>query len=85
MSILIRGVEMPKDRGLALIIHSDGSITVNLKTTSYKAVPVPTPHGDLIDREWLIGVAELNKDIYIEAIVDLDDLRNAPTVIEAEE
>ena len=48
-------------------------------------VEVPTPHGNLVDREWLKGVAELSKDEYGEAIVDLDDLRNAPMIIESEE
>ena len=57
-----------------------------LLTERHKDCPLVElpPHGDLIDREWLIGIAELAKQEYGEAVVDLDDLYNAPTVLEAE-
>ena len=70
--------------GLTNITPEDFPILVEWIVQKCNMVKIPIPHGDLVDREWLIGVAKLNKDIYTEAIVDLDDLWNAPTVIESE-
>ena len=88
MSILIKGIDMPKgDEVISLVIASDkwcAGFNDKYERIDAQAIPIPKPHGDLVDREWLKGVAELNKDIYNEAIVDLDDLWNAPTVIEGE-
>ena len=52
MSILIHGIEMPKDGDLLCInIHPDGKVCIGLDLDCEQiatAIPVP-PHGDLID------------------------------------
>lgn len=52
MSILIHGIEMPKDGELLCInIHPDGKVCIGLDLDCEQiatAIPVP-PHGDLID------------------------------------
>lgn len=57
MSILIRGVDMPTDSPLWIVVHSDGTIEANDVSASLgwqmlrnAAVPI-SPHGDLIDRD----------------------------------
>lgn len=57
MSILIRGMEMPKERSLWLCIKTDGTV-YNIKPggvgTAHAvgtAVPLPEKHGRLIDAE----------------------------------
>ena len=54
MSILIKGVEMPKDGELLCInIHPDGKVCINLDLECEKvgeAIPVP-PHGRLIIKD----------------------------------
>ena len=54
MSILIRGIEMPKYGELLCInIHPDGKVCIGLDLNCEQiatAVPVP-PHGDLIERK----------------------------------
>ena len=93
MSILIKGMEMPKKGYKDIRIHADGSWTAYAETVPYNdiygaAVEVPTPHGRLIDAEklevhdgWLSeaeGYSTHITFVYSNAI----DL--APTVIEAE-
>ena len=93
MSILIKGMEMPKDGSWRSIrIYPDGTIGRPIGFGDYalvegaKAVPVP-PHGDLIDRdtlreEWL----ENGENEYVyDTNAFLDSLDDAPTIIEAEE
>ena len=97
MSILIRGVEMPKEnqRGLWVVIHADGIVEYESgdegwKTLKQAAYPVP-PHGDLMDRdayreEFMSGVYDLCDDDpdnnRANAIIDLFD--SAPTFIQAD-
>lgn len=54
MSILIKGMEMPKGNdSIALFIYPDGEVVLCGRLGPlgrYTAVPVP-PHGDLIDRD----------------------------------
>lgn len=60
MSILIKGMEMPKDKAIAVVIHSDGTAysaemfagVCTKYLTDCEAVPV-LPHGRLIDEQWL--------------------------------
>ena len=74
MSVLIKGMEMPK-KELILILFPDGKVA----TEEYeigakaKAVEVP-PHGRLIDADALP---------YLD--IEWEDIVNAPTVIETEE
>ena len=87
MSILIKGMKMPKrgervylridDRGAAVIVNS------RYPEESFRAVELP-PHGRLIDERAVIGNAfNGEQNIYswdeIETAID-----NAPTIIEAE-
>lgn len=56
MSILIRGMEMPR-RGMVVNIYGDGRVTNHFDEfgkTIGKAVPVP-PHGRLIDADALMN------------------------------
>ena len=85
MSILIKGMEMPKVGGKIITIYADGRV---LYDGGYiKAVPVP-PHGDLIDkknlsddlqRRWNVSDDQdfCNKEVW-------HALEEAPTIIEAD-
>lgn len=64
MSILIKGMEMPTDHPLWIIVHSDGTVEANevspsrpvgWQTLRNAAVPVPS-HGRLIDGDALADV-----------------------------
>lgn len=59
MSVLIKGMEMPTDHPLWIVVHPDGTVEANevsasrpvgWQTLRNAAVPVP-PHGDLVDRD----------------------------------
>lgn len=95
MSILITGMEMPKEgSALVLVIHPDGAITTvtSGKDLPYKAVPVP-PHGRLIDADALlkrIAMAKTDQpeiaDVYDEEAEEVEAwLSYAPTIIPAED
>ena len=75
MGVYIKGMEMPRDKALSLVIYSDGSITVNLQNSPYKAIEIPTPHGRLIDA-----------DVCRQKVYDgsRTPYKTCPTVIEAE-
>lgn len=76
MSVIIRGMEMPKEGYRLILVHADGTAqTTDGETT---AVPVP-PHGRLIDADEL--AAKCNKPY---RLVWLSDVENAPTIIPAE-
>lgn len=76
MNILIKGVEMPKDKAIAVVIHPDGTaysvemfagVCTNY-LTDCEAIPVP-PHGRLIDADALL--AKDNEDF--ARIMELTD------------
>lgn len=49
MSILIKGMEMPKENAICVVIFPNGEVTSQFGVPHLgTAVPVP-PHGDLID------------------------------------
>ena len=89
MSILIKGMEMPKEDGaLCIIIHHDGKVCHFFDLQGERiatAVPVPE-HGDLIDRSALQielmdrGIEGLQTDDWHEIQQALSD---APTIIPA--
>ena len=75
MSVLIKGMEMPTDHPLWIVVHSDGTVEANevsasrpvgWQTLRNAAVPVP-PHGRLIEDEavreqideWLDSVGDV--------------------------
>ena len=91
MSILILGMEMPKDREINLRIDEKGEVYVygSYPTELHKAVPV-LPHGRLIDADALIKSLSLDEDdaengASLLMAIFLEVLKAAPTIIEAEE
>ena len=74
MSILITGMEMPKENAICVVIFPDGEVTSQFGVPHLgTAVPVP-PHGRLIDAD------DVNNHI-----LGYVDLRGCPTIIPAEE
>ena len=96
MGVYIKGIEMPKscrECPLATRFFDGEDVCAMLGTYVHDRdreddcplVPVPEPHGDLIDRDKLRAKEFIhNGDAY--AVVMSRDIRNAPTVIpESEE
>lgn len=86
MSILIKSMEMPKDTcEIRITIDQDGDWWARRIDTDgewHEVVEVPTPHGRLIDADALSQIYRF--DDYGKAVVDCEDMDNAPTIIEAE-
>lgn len=94
--ILIRGMEMPKEKNLWLCIKTDGTV-YNIKPggigTAHAvgtAVPLPAEHGRLTDADELFDTMRFHRDH-----AELNDVRlgldeavgvvmNAPTIVPAE-
>lgn len=100
MDILIRGMEMPETCKLCYLSEFDpGFYAYVCKPTGIRIdcdmakidrprricplVPVP-PHGDLIDRDALISNHAIDQYDWSE-VIDVEDIRNAPAIIEASE
>lgn len=87
MDILIKNMEMPKERKM-FVIEADGSVWVQIKDTSYfctgsKAVALPS-HGRLCDLDALIEHETYNiKQALFDTDEVLEDLKNAPVILEA--
>ena len=64
MSLIIKGMEMPKDGPLIFKINPDGAVSTTWKNgyKKYTAVPVP-PHGRLIDADALLKEFDYGKDV----------------------
>ncbi len=92
MSILIKGMKMPKDGCHHIIcIYADGMVSTGGR--AYTAVPVP-PHGRLIDADalkvqdgWLRDSKYFSQDSGHTHItfVYSNDICNASAIIEAED
>lgn len=92
MSVLIKGMKMPKNGEITIAFASDenGKNTIALILDSngnpieHKGViEIPTPHGRLIDAEALmISVLDAMKNKTDDSVIGLID--KAPTIIEAE-
>ena len=88
MSILIKGMEMPKDKPIRIVLNPNGQLFVDhgVHFTEYEAVELP-PHGRLIDADALQRrfdrLPQTSGDV-IEAEDVFDVIRTAPTIIEAE-
>lgn len=87
MSILIEGMEMPKDRPQLLWIYPNGkAMTVQSDVDPWKelqAVPIP-PHGRLGDLDALKDKwTHKDLDLFSQGWSWLRDLNQAPTVIPA--
>ena len=93
MSILIKGLDMPKDRDILYIdIYSNGKVAHDLDLECKQiatAISVP-PHGRLIDADALLSQYKGNiwtaQTDYAEGLRDAaNDIKQAPAIIEAEE
>ena len=95
MSILIKGIDMPKEGRLKLEITSDGLVWIDTGRRFYAhkdyAIQIDRPHGRLIDADELKEKRETmcwKDDCYMTHESDFIDSRhidNAPTILEAEE
>ena len=83
MSVIVKGVDMPK---------SCGSCFVGDRTICHDGCPlgeIPTPHGRLV--EFIDVITKVNEDDGTEEVCVGDvfkayyEMKNSPTVIEAEE
>ena len=90
MSVLIKGMKMPKNGEITIAFASDenGKNTIVLILDSngnpieHKGVvEIPTPHGRLIDANYINGSGLID---WQKSIVKAE-ISQAPTVIEAEE
>ena len=95
MGVYIKGMEMPKNKAVAVVIHPDGTAyTAKMSAgvcTEYladrTAVPVP-PHGRLVDADRLLSEQMKRKYYHLpngDTAIPIIDVEHAPTIIEAEE
>lgn len=89
MSILIKGMEMPKDGVYWCEIGVAGDIaTITIhgeERKSFPLVPVPEPHGRLIDESTALNARYENMN-WVYDVHDLEPfLSEIPTVIPAED
>lgn len=86
MSILITGMEMPKELGVySLDLYVDEVCQIQrLDGSTFEAVEISTPHGRLIDADKLEANYIRIRDDGIKEYTQRA-INNAPTVIEAEE
>lgn len=92
MSVLIKGMEMPKSNTMftvTLRVRQDGTaefISTSGKTVkSFPMIEVPTPHGDLIDSDDVID--EINRVTFVSQYdynTAYNIVEQADAVIEAE-
>lgn len=90
--LLIRGIGMPTEKPIAVVIHPDGTAycaeMLAGVCTEYLndcvAIPVP-PHGRLIDADALIADIRANSESYFADDFAHEWVDVAPTVIPAEE
>jgi len=99
MSILLKGFDMPKENEwITISIYGDGTVkkkigyfrgTSDIFTDS--AVEVPTPHGDLVDRNVVaenirrrLGIRSLDYLLETEKPIAMS-IKEAPAIIESEE
>lgn len=89
MSILIKGIEMPQKKAIAVVIHPDGTAYSTEMfagvCTEYladcTAIPVP-PHGDLIDRDVAYDkIAEQEGGNYVDMDAVGMGLNETPVII----
>jgi len=87
--ILIRGIEMPKDRPLIIKISPDGTVYMSQGIYGIghgvaTAVPVQ-PHGDLIDRDALMKGEGRYIISFGKEGIDVAEINRALTIIPASE
>lgn len=98
MGVYIKGLELQKEFGnysgsYTICISEDGVNILGVDGKLYQVVEVKEPHGDLVDRDAFLE--DMNCGLWDWSTVDgitattalkqtMSDLRNAPTVLEAE-
>ena len=88
MSILIKGMDMPKasNEDCIAVIRSNGKVEVwqtGTREFEAKAIQIPTPHGRLIDADKLReNIEEVDRPDGYTALVHI---KYAPTILKAEE
>lgn len=92
MSILIKGVDMPMNGRVTIELSSEETGTNILaritddktgKLIEHKgAVVIPTPHGDLIDRDMVLCLGNV---LFNDTVIHKWAVLNVRAVIEAEE
>lgn len=92
MSIFIKGLNVPDKYPVKVIINPTGEAFVDYGPyfETLEAVNVPTPHGRLIDADAILSQYNGNiltaQNDYAEGLRDAaEDIKTAPTIIEAEE
>lgn len=94
MSIIIKGMDMPKGENIRLSWETRyaTNITIHLEPIKQEdIIEIPSPHGRLIDADALKETAEIMeyKDwdytTRYASMVDVENINNAPTILEAEE
>ena len=91
MSILIKGMDMPKasNEDCIAVIRSNGKVEVwqtGTREFEAKAIQIPTPHGRLIDKDELLS--HLKKDPLFDLVERYGVsgvIESRPTILEAEE
>lgn len=84
MSIYIKGMELPKDKPLTLVIYPDGTVANVYEVQRGTAIHVP-PHGGLNDQNQLRKTMFIGEQcLYCWDEID-DAIDHAPTIIPAEE
>ena len=94
MSILIKGINMPKEPWECPCHNGEnGNCNVTQKTCfeipkDCPLIEVPTPHGDLIDRDKLNTSFQLVNDfgdvVGVRHAISINEVEEAPVVIESE-
>lgn len=88
--IYIKGMEMPTDERVRVVIYQNGQVFVDHGTwfSEYEAISVP-PHGRLIDADALIESFDpsdfWNPDAEDNCFAAVHVVNTAPTIIPAEE
>ena len=88
MSLILKGIDMPKekDEALLLLILGDGTVAEKIDSDRYEemtntqAIQIPKGHGDIKD----INTVEDELDERCGQL-SAEIVRNAPTILEAEE
>ena len=85
MSILIKGMEMPKEGTVIAIYKLNGQFYATMHGTELCPIVLVPPHGDLIDAEEQMRLMRACEyDTYDDYNRAYDMLDNAPTIIPAE-
>ena len=89
MSILIKGIDLPKDDIYFLFIAEKGEVGIKTGLNQYvtlneaEAIQIPRPHGRLIDADKLKANYTDDEDVYTPWL--REEIDSAPTILEAED